>query len=102
MTGADVANLLCAAALFVLSAVVYRAWFRPPVTRVRVMPAALTPAGEERLLADLTALADLDTHLDGYASQIAGLYEPGGLTIQHPGFARLLAAVRDEQQKETR
>ncbi|MGW1533921.1 hypothetical protein [Streptomyces aureus] len=102
MTGADVANIAVVIGLFALAAVVYRVCFRPPATRITAMPAELTPAEEEQFLAEVTDLADLDTHLDDCARSLARFYEPGALTLQHPGFARLLAAVRDEQQKETR
>jgi hypothetical protein len=73
MTGADVANLLCAAALFVLAAVVYRAWLRPPArTRVTVMPAELTPADDEEFLADLTA------RMQAYGEAAADYYDTEG------------------------
>ncbi len=99
MTGADVANLAVAGALFGLAFLVYRAWLRPPATRITAMPAELTPAEEQQFLAEVTDLDDLDTHLDDSARSLARFYEPGALTLQHPGFARLLAAVREEQQK---
>jgi hypothetical protein len=81
MTGADVANLLCAAALFVLAAVVYRAWLRPPArTRVTVMPAALTPADCERQFTadDEEFLADLTARMQAYGEAVADYYDTEG------------------------
>ena len=77
MTGADVANLLCAAALFVLAAVVYRAWFRSPVTRVRVMPAALTPADDEQQFTaeDREFIAALTDRMKRYGTAVADYYD---------------------------
>jgi hypothetical protein len=75
MSGADVANLLCAAALFTLAAVIYRA-LPPRRTRVTVMPAELAPpdltADEEAFLADLAA------HLTAYGEAVADYYDTEG------------------------
>jgi hypothetical protein len=77
MTGADAANLLCAAALFVLAAVVYRAWLRPPArTRVTVMPAELTPA--EFTADDEEFLADLTARMQAYGEAVADYYDTEG------------------------
>jgi len=73
MTGVDVANLLCAGALFVLAAVIYRAWLRPPTqTRVTVMPAEFTAVEDEEFLVDLAA------HLKDYGAQVADYYDTEG------------------------
>jgi hypothetical protein len=80
MTGADAANLLCAAALIVLAAVIYRALL-PARTRVTVMPAELTPA--ELTPAEFTAddeefLADLTARMQAYGEAVADYYDTEG------------------------
>jgi hypothetical protein len=74
MTGSDVANLLCAAALIVLAAVIYRA--RPARTRVTVMPAELTPA--EFTADDEEFLADLTARMQAYGEAVADYYDTEG------------------------
>jgi hypothetical protein len=75
MTGADAANLLCAAALIVLAAVIYRALL-PARTRVTVMPAELTPA--EFTADDEEFLADLTARMQAYGEAVADYYDTEG------------------------
>jgi hypothetical protein len=89
MTGTDVANVLCAAALIALVvAVVYRAWVRPPArTHVTVMPAELTPAED-------CSRWGTDTALHEACARIWDLPE----TDPDAGITRLHQAINDDTE----
>lgn len=78
MTGADVANLAVAGALFGLATVVYRA-LPPAKTRVSAMPDELTETTTPKLSAEDEALvAEAAARMKAYGAAVADRYDTEG------------------------
>jgi hypothetical protein len=72
MTGADVAYLLCAAALIVLAALVYRL---VSVRWPKAEPEPPAPDGEQFTADDEAFIADLSARMKTYGTQVADRYD---------------------------
>jgi hypothetical protein len=98
MNGGTVINLGYASVLLAFAFLIWRVWRDPRPKARDVIAAARHDVGPD----NLRLLEDLDAHLDAYAAQIAGLYEP--LVSPDPvlaaGADRLWDAIRDEQRGE--
>lgn len=88
MTGAAIANVLCAGALFALAFVIYRACLRPPArTRITAMPAELTPTEDD-------SRWGTDTVLHEACARIWDLPD----TDPDAGITRLQQAITDDTE----
>ncbi|MCI3246495.1 hypothetical protein [Streptomyces spinosisporus] len=104
MSGNTIANLAYLTFIAGLGAtLIYLCWERKPSETERAAAAhervGLPPVDEHDVGPDaLRLLQDLDAHLNDYYARLPGLFEEVG-PPDPDGIARLMKAVRDEQNK---